>query len=156
MSLMVYFRFFIAEFYFPFYSLLALKSNRLCDIFHFHFHFFSFFSFIILGVGFVLRKIGNNVTPTVELKKNGDKYTLITSSTFKTSEIEFELGKPFDEETLDSRNVKSVITLEGNKLIHKQGGDPESEIIREFGEKEMVATMKVKNVVCTRKYEAVE
>lgn len=104
------------------------------------------------GVGFVLRKIGNSVSPTVELKKDGDLYTLITSSTFKTSEIKFELGKEFDEETLDGREVKSVVTLEGNKLIHKQGGDPASEIIREFTDNEMVATMKVGDVVCTRKY----
>lgn len=109
-----------------------------------------------LGVGFVLRKIGNSVSPTVELKKDGDKYTLVTSSTFKTSEITFELGKEFDEETLDGRNVKSVVTLEGDKLIHKQGGEPESTIIREFTDKDMVATMTVGNVVCTRKYAASE
>lgn len=53
---------------------------------------------------------------------------------------------------MDGRTVKSVITLEGNKLIQKQGGDPACEIIREFDEKTMVATMKVKDVVCTRKY----
>lgn len=148
MSLMVYFRFFIAKFYFPFYSLLALKSNRLSNNFHFH----LFFSFIILGVGFVLRKIGNNVAPTVELKKDGDKYKLITSSTFKNTEIVFELGKEFDETTLDGREVKSVVTLEGNTLTHKQGGTPPSTIIRVFGEKEMIATMTVNKVTCTRKY----
>jgi len=109
-----------------------------------------------LGVGFVLRKIGNSVSPTVELKKDGDKYTLITSSTFKTSEISFELGKEFDEETLDGRNVKSIITLEGNKLIQKQGGEPPSTIIREFTETDMVATMTVGDVTCTRKYVANE
>lgn len=122
-------------------------------------HIKSFNSFIVIsvaGVGFVLRKIGNSVSPTVELKKDGDKFTLVTSSTFKNSEISFELGKEFDEETLDGRQVKSVMTLEGNKLIQKQGGDPASEIIREFGEKDMVATMKVKEVVCTRKYAAQE
>jgi len=109
-----------------------------------------------LGVGFVLRKIGNSVSPTVELKKDGDKYTLVTSSTFKNTEIAFELGKEFDEETMDGRTVKSVCTLEGNKLIHKQGGEPPCEIVREFDEKQMVATMKVKDVVCTRKYAAQE
>jgi len=109
-----------------------------------------------LGVGFVLRKIGNSVSPTVELKKDGDKYTLVTSSTFKNTEISFELGKEFDEETLDGRNVKSVITLEGNKLIQKQGGEPPSTIIREFTETDMVATMTVGNVTCTRKYAASE
>lgn len=62
------------------------------------------------------------------------------------------MGKEFNEKTLDDRDVKSIITLEGNKLIHKSGGKPPTEIIREFGEKEMVATMKVNKVVATRKY----
>lgn len=109
-----------------------------------------------LGVGWFLRRIGNSTTPTVELQKNGNVYKLITKSTFKDTEITFELGKEFDEETLDGRNVKTVITLEGNKLIQKQGGEPSSEIIREFGPNEMVATMKVNDVVCIRKYKVVE
>lgn len=80
---------------------------------------------------------------------------MLTESTFKTSVIEFELGKEFDETTLDDREVKSIITLEGNKLIQKQGGSKPSTITRDFGEKEMVAVMTVGNVVCTRKYKAV-
>lgn len=105
-----------------------------------------------LGVGYFQRTIGNGVQPTVELKKNGNKYTLLTTSTFKNSDITFELGKEFEEETLDGRKVKSIMTLDGNKLTHKQGGHPPSTIIREFKDNEMVATMKVKDVVCTRKY----
>lgn len=62
-----------------------------------------------LGVGYFTRLAGNNVHPTVELKKLGNnKYALITTSTFKNSEIKFEPGKEFDETTLDDRNVKSV------------------------------------------------
>lgn len=62
-----------------------------------------------LGVGYFTRLAGNAVKPTVELKKIGDnKYKLITTSTFKNSEIKFEPGKEFDETTLDDRNVKSV------------------------------------------------
>lgn len=114
--------------------------------------FSFFFNHIPTGVGWFLRRIGNTVSPSVELKKNGNRYTLVTLSTFKDTEIVFELGKPFEEETLDGRKVTSVITLEGNKLIQKQGGDPPSEIIREFGPTEMTATMKVNNIVCTRKY----
>lgn len=112
--------------------------------------------FYFSGVGFVLRKIGNSVSPTVELKKDGDQYTLITSSTFKTSTITFKLGEEFDEETLDGRKVKSVITLEGNKLTQKQGGTPPSTIVREFIDNGLVATMTVGEVVCTRKYSANE
>lgn len=44
------------------------------------------------------------------------------------------------------------MTLEGNKLTQVEGGEPASTIIREFGEEEMVATMKCGTVVCTRKY----
>lgn len=105
-----------------------------------------------LGVGYFTRTIGNSVHPTVELKKNGDKYTLLTTSTFKNSELHFELGKEFEEETLDGRKVKSTMTLDGNKLIHKMGGKPPSTITREFKENEMIATMKVKGVTATRKY----
>lgn len=90
------------------------------------------------------------------MRKNGNAFKLITTSTFKDTELSFELGREFEEETLDGRNVKTVMTMEGNKLIQKQGGDPPSEIIREFGPTEMVATMKVNGVVCTRKYKVVE
>lgn len=103
----------------------------------------------------MLRKVGNSVSPTVELSKDGDTYTLVTSSTFKTSTISFKLGEEFDEETLDGRNVKSVITLEGNVLTHKQGGDKPSTIIREFTENSLVATMTVDDIKCVRHYEAV-
>lgn len=111
--------------------------------------------FNFTGVGFFTRKIGNNISPTVTLEKNGNKYKLLTESTFKTSIIEFELGKEFDETTLDDRQVKSVITLDGNTLIHKQGGAKPSTITRVFGDTEMVATMTVGHIVCTRKYKAV-
>ena len=85
------------------------------------------------GVGMVLRKMGNSVSPTVDLVKDGDKYTFTTSSTFKTSAITFKLGEEFDEETLDGRKVKSVITMDGdNKLVQEQKGDKPSTIVREF------------------------
>lgn len=115
-----------------------------------------FFPFASTGVGFMLRKIGARVTPTIELKKNtDDTYTLSTSSTFKNTDITFKLGQEFDEETLDGRNVKSVITLDGNTLVQKQGGEKPSTITRVFTDKDMTATMTVGDVVCTRHYNAV-
>lgn len=63
-----------------------------------------------------------------------------TESTFKSQELKFKLGEEFDEVTLDGRDVKSVITLEGdNKLVHIQKGDKPVTIIREFGPTEMKA-----------------
>lgn len=95
----------------------------------FNYFFFHLFS----GVGMVLRKMGNSINPVVELIKNGDTYTFITSSTFKTVQIVFKEGEEFEEETADGRKVKSVITFENpNKLIQKQGGDKPSTLIREW------------------------
>lgn len=90
------------------------------------------------GVGMVLRKMGNTVTPTVELKKDGDLYTFTTTSTFKTSSISFKLGEEFDEETLDGRKVKSVCTMDGNTLTQEQKGDKPSTIVREFSDSELI------------------
>lgn len=124
------------------------NSNKNCLFFP--------FSFSSAGVGFMLRKIGARVTPTIELKKNSDDtYTLSTSSTFKNTDITFKLGEEFDEETLDGRKVKSVMTLDGNSLVQKQGGEKPSTITRVFTDKDMTATMTVGDVVCTRHYKAV-
>lgn len=110
-----------------------------------------------LGVGFLVRKVGNSTYPTVELVKNEDgSYTLNTLSTFKNTSITFKVGEEFDEETVDGRKVKSVCTFEGdNKLLHEQKGEKPTTIEREFKEDEMTAKMTVNDIVCTRVYKAV-
>ena len=107
-----------------------------------------------LGVGLVLRKMGNSVSPTIELTKNGDVYTLTTSSTFKTSSVNFKLGEEFDEETLDGRHVKSIVTLDGNKFIHEQKGDKPTTVIREYTENEVTVTCTIGDVKSVRVYKA--
>lgn len=87
----------------------------------------------------MLRQVGNSVYPTVELTKNGDEYTFSTSSTFKNTVIKFKEGEEFDEETLDGRKIKSVITFDGNKMIHDQKGEKGHIIYRDFTETELIA-----------------
>ncbi|BFF88991.1 probable fatty acid-binding protein [Drosophila madeirensis] len=108
-----------------------------------------------LGVGLVLRKMGNSISPTVEVTIEGDTYTLTTTSTFKTSSISFKLGEEFDEETLDGRQVKSIITLDGNKLIQEQKGDKPSTIVREFTDGDLTTTLTIGAVKSVRIYKAV-
>ncbi|XP_055903445.1 probable fatty acid-binding protein [Eupeodes corollae] len=108
-----------------------------------------------LGVGMVYRKMGNSVSPTVELKKDGDKYTFTTTSTFKTSTFSFTLGEDFDYETLDGRKVTSVVTLDGNTLTQQEKGDKPTTIIREFSPDSLVATMTIGDIKCVRTYKAV-
>ncbi|XP_060806800.1 fatty acid-binding protein-like [Amyelois transitella] len=110
-----------------------------------------------LGVGFITRMAANAISPTVEFKKDGDFYILVTSSTFKTTESKFILGEECIEERADGVEVKSVYTLEGNVLKQVQRDVDGMEVIyiREFGPEEMTAIMKVKDVTCTRVYKVV-
>lgn len=124
----------------------------------------------------VLRKMGNTVTPTIHLEKNGDEYSYHTVSTFKTTVIKFKLGEEFDEvrkyltgsnpqrhdlrfvpfqETLDGRKVKSVFTLNGNVLTQVQKTEKKSELIRTFSETEMIAECVYGDVTCKRWYKVV-
>ncbi|KAJ6634179.1 putative fatty acid-binding protein [Pseudolycoriella hygida] len=89
------------------------------------------------SVGMMLRQVGNTVYPTVDLVKNGDEYSFTTSSTFKTTVIKFKEGEEFDEETLDGRKIRSVITFDGDKMIHDQKGDKGHIIYRVFTETDL-------------------
>lgn len=82
-------------------------------------------------------------------------YHFTTESTFKTTILKFKLGEEFDEETLDGRMVKTIMTIEGNKLIQKQKTDKKSEITREFTDKECLTTCVYGDVVSVRKYKVV-
>jgi len=108
-----------------------------------------------LGVNMMLRQVGNSIYPTVELTKNGDEYTFSTSSTFKNTAIKFKEGEEFEEETLDGRKIKSVITFDGNKMIHDQKGEKGHIIYRVFSETELIATMELDGIKVTRYYKAV-
>ncbi|GBP00681.1 Fatty acid-binding protein, muscle [Eumeta japonica] len=109
-----------------------------------------------IGAGMILRKAANTVTPIVELRKDGDYFVLISSSTFKTVEIKFKPGEEFEEERFDGVKMKSVCTFEGNTLKHVQK-DAEGNVVtnvREFGPDEMKTVMTLKDIVCTRMYKA--
>ncbi|KAK7864790.1 hypothetical protein R5R35_012280 [Gryllus longicercus] len=109
-----------------------------------------------LGVGMMTRKLGGTVSPVIELTEADGVYTLKSTSTFKNTVISFKLGEEFDEETPDGRKVKSTITRDGNKLIQIQKGEPkDTEIIREFSPEQVLMTLKVDDIVCTRIYKAI-
>lgn len=61
---------------------------------------------LLSGVGFATRQVANMTKPTTIIEKNGDKVTIKTHSTFKNTEISFQIGVEFDETTADDRKVK--------------------------------------------------
>nr|XP_009486943.1 PREDICTED: fatty acid-binding protein, brain [Pelecanus crispus] len=115
---------------------------------------FLFFCLDGPGVGFATRQVGNVTKPTVIISSEGDKVVIRTQSTFKNTEISFKLGEEFDETTPDDRNCKSVVTLDGDKLVHVQKWDgKETNFVREIKDGKMVMTLTFGDVVAVRHYE---
>uniref|UniRef100_A0A8C5WDA3 Fatty acid binding protein 7 n=1 Tax=Leptobrachium leishanense TaxID=445787 RepID=A0A8C5WDA3_9ANUR len=119
--------------------LTGLLNNTLC---------------ICTRVGFATRQVGNVTKPTVIISQECDKVVIRTQSTFKNTEISFKLGEEFDEATADDRNCKSIVTLDGDKLVHVQKwDDKETKFVREIKDEKMVMTLTFGDIVSVRQYE---
>ncbi|XP_054158644.1 fatty acid-binding protein Fh15-like [Oppia nitens] len=86
--------------------------------------------------------------PNFEISKQGDKWTIKTIMADHTDEINFELGKQFDETLPDGIKVKTTIVKgEGRQLIQTQtDGKIEVKIVRDFNGPEAVNTATVGSV----------
>jgi len=107
-----------------------------------------------IGVGLITRKVGNSVSPVVELNKEGDEYILTSNSTFKNVVTKFKPGEEFDQETPDGRKVKATITVEGNTLKEVQKGDDGklTTIDRTWTDDEIKMVMSAGDITATRIY----
>ncbi|KAK0145932.1 Fatty acid-binding protein, heart [Merluccius polli] len=106
-----------------------------------------------LGVSFAMRQVGGRLKPTTIISVDGDTVKLETKSTFKNSEINFKLNEEFEETTADDRHTKSLITVDGNKMMHIQKWDgKETSLIREVNDNTLVLTLTLGDVVSTRHY----
>ncbi|KAM7319404.1 hypothetical protein ACRRTK_021087 [Alexandromys fortis] len=95
-----------------------------------------------LGVDFAARNVAGLVKPTVNISLNGEKINIQTESSFQNTEISFKLGEQFDEITADSRQVKSIVTLEGGSMIQVQKWlGKETTIKRKIVEGKMVVSL---------------
>ena len=97
----------------------------------------------MLGVSFVLRKAATWsmwTIPTMEITKTGNKWTIITRTILKSVEMNFELGVPFGDISIDGHKYKTTVTMDGdNKLITDavttQKGKKSIKVVREFTDK---------------------
>ncbi|XP_060949388.1 fatty acid-binding protein, heart [Limanda limanda] len=107
-----------------------------------------------LGVGFTTRKVGGLTKPTTIISVEGDTVTLKTQSSVKNTELSFKLDEEFDETTADDRKVKSIIKIDGGKMVHVQKWDgKETSLVREINENALILTLTMGDIVCTRRYE---
>ncbi|CAG0918462.1 unnamed protein product [Notodromas monacha] len=93
-----------------------------------------------VGVGMVTRKLANSATPVVDITKvTDDTFNIITSTTFKTTELKFKLNEEFEETTGDGRKCATTVTWNDDILTQNQvgKGSKGSVITRAFKDDEM-------------------
>ncbi|XP_028306378.1 cellular retinoic acid-binding protein 1a [Gouania willdenowi] len=112
-----------------------------------------------LGVNAMLRKVAVAAasTPHVEIRQDAEQFYIKTSTSVRTTEITFCVGKEFDEETVDGRKCKSLPTWESDNKIYCQqtlveGEGPKTYWTRELNGDELILTFGADDVVCTRIY----
>ncbi|XP_039623051.1 cellular retinoic acid-binding protein 2-like [Polypterus senegalus] len=112
-----------------------------------------------LGVNVMLRKIAVAAAskPAVEIRQDGETFYIKTSTTVRTTEINFTVGEEFDEQTVDGRPCKSMPKWDGENRIKceqtllKEG--PKTSWTRELtNDERLILTMSADDVVCTRIY----
>ncbi|KAM9352487.1 cellular retinoic acid-binding protein 1a [Symphorus nematophorus] len=112
-----------------------------------------------LGVNPMLRKVAVAAAsnPQVEIRQDGEQFYIKTSTTVRTTEINFHIGQEFDEETVDGRKCKSLATWETENKIHckqtlVEGDGPKTYWSRELNGDELTLIFGADDVVCTRIY----
>ncbi|XP_045454298.1 fatty acid-binding protein-like [Melitaea cinxia] len=114
-----------------------------------------------IEVGLLSRKLVTSLYPVCILTKNEDgSYSLTMITAIRKVVTTFKLGEEFIEDRPDGVKVKSIMTLEGNKLIQIQieNNGRKSTHIREFTDQSLTVTTTAEgwNGTCVRVYELVE
>ncbi|XP_053741728.1 cellular retinoic acid-binding protein 1a [Synchiropus splendidus] len=112
-----------------------------------------------LGVNAMLRKVAVAAAsnPHVEIRQDDEQFYIKTSTSVRTTEINFHIGEEFDEETVDGRKCKSLAIWESENRIHCQqtlvdGDGPKTYWTRELNGDELTLVFGADDVVCTRIY----
>ncbi|XP_054888692.1 nicotinamide/nicotinic acid mononucleotide adenylyltransferase 3-like [Poeciliopsis prolifica] len=80
-----------------------------------------------LDVNVAIRKIALLLKPDKDIVQDGDHLTIKTLSTFKNYNMDFYVGKEFEEDLsgVDDRKCMTTVTWEGDKLVCVQKGEIE-------------------------------
>ena len=109
-----------------------------------------------LGVGYLVRKLGNQSKPLVTLSQDGNIWTMKSESLVKTTECNFEMGKQFEELTADGRKVMTTMKVTAPNTVQQEmlgtAGGKDSVCTREFMEEKMKCVCTVDDIVTTRWY----
>ncbi|KAM3430949.1 hypothetical protein NHJ13734_007514 [Beauveria thailandica] len=119
-----------------------------------------------IGLGYIKRKLAQSTSPEITISRDGDRWTMVTSSALSTSQVSFVLGEDFAEDRQDGVSVTSRVTADDDDddehgrsntwtQTQKPGDGKDVTIVREFGDKELKVTSTVNGVTAHRVYERV-
>ncbi|XP_033230819.1 sodium/calcium exchanger regulatory protein 1-like [Belonocnema kinseyi] len=99
--------------------------------------------FKAVGVPYIPRKMVLTASPTLEIKQEGDKWTIRTISIMCTSEITFTLEKEFEEAMASGVTLKNVAKIEGDSIIITSTGPNVEKTVRkyDFTDEQVILTM---------------
>ncbi|XP_046353835.1 fatty acid-binding protein, adipocyte-like [Haliotis rufescens] len=104
-----------------------------------------------IGVPEQMREIAKESKPLLEITQDaGDHFMIRTTVGDKVKEYKFVIGQAFDSVSLTGQPLKSVVVLEGEKMVETQTlGDFNILIERSVEEGNLVSRMTVNNVTAT-------
>lgn len=108
-----------------------------------------------IGAGLQQRQAEKIAIPTVKIEVSDDKWTITTTTSFKTTKVSFRIGEAFESTAPNGESVKSIATIDGNNLVEQQTSPNfTATITRIFSDpQKMEETLQTKAVVATRAYE---
>lgn len=115
-----------------------------------------------LGLNFLMRKAATASTPHMEITETSPgHWRMVTSTTMKKVELNFEHGKEFEETTTDGRHVKTTVTQESETrwVTHQKAqkaGQKDVKVIRDFTDGGIDVQMICEDVVSKQHYERIE
>jgi len=106
-----------------------------------------------VGVNIAKRKLVLTVSPTMEIKVDGNNFEITQATTFTKQEMKFTLGEKFNTDMpgIFDGKFEAQASLDGEKLIIEcSPAGKQTKIIRELVGEELVMTMIVGDIECKR------
>lgn len=111
------------------------------------------YTYYIVGVGVIKRKLFQAASPEITLKKDVDEWHVTTKIALGSKDTKFKMGEEFEDVSFNGDRVKSLIIQDGDKWTQVQtpfDSDKVTTIVREFGERQFTAIMTVGDVTAVR------
>ncbi|KAM9435792.1 fatty acid binding protein 7, brain, b [Clarias gariepinus] len=109
-----------------------------------------------VGVEHEKKTFAHDAQPILKISQKGDKVVFLIESIVGAHKYSFKLSEEFQNKSQDGRSWKSVVNLEGDKLIEMLTWDKvELTVVHEIKDKKLFKTFKVHDAVAVRIFERV-